>query len=182
MMSSPEGGAGLKTTNKITVVSNLNFSVIYSLEIYLVMSERQNSDTNMNSEPETSLANFAHGFKVLSLRYMYICTKLGLWSTLSMRCQILLLFHAQFVWNCQREQDIGVLGFWLQYIYALCWMFLGPAIWKNRFANFEYISVSTIDLLGPGQHSENISGCDLKIRKYEVLKCSFLRWVKRSWD
>ena len=34
----------------------------------------------------------------------------------------------------------------------LCWMFLGPAIWINGFANFGYISVSTIDLLGPGQH------------------------------
>ena len=30
-------------------------------------------------------------------------------------------------------------------------MFLGPAIWIDSFANFEYISVSTIDLLGPGQ-------------------------------
>ena len=39
---------------------------------------------------------------------------------------------------------------------VLCWMFLGPAIWINRFANFEYISVSTIDLLGPGQHISNI--------------------------
>ena len=36
--------------------------------------------------------------------------------------------------------------------YNLCQMFLGPAIWINCFANFQYISVSTIDLLGPGQH------------------------------
>ena len=32
---------------------------------------------------------------------------------------------------------------------------LGPAIWLNCFANFEYISVSTIDLLGPGQPSSS---------------------------
>ena len=30
-------------------------------------------------------------------------------------------------------------------------MFLGPAIWINCLANFEYISVRTIDLLGSGK-------------------------------
>ena len=46
-----------------------------------------------------------------------------------------------------KENNIGV-----------CWMFLGPAIWINSFANFGYISASTFDLLGPGigQHKNNI--------------------------
>ena len=42
----------------------------------------------------------------------------------------------------------------------LCWVLfysimsnvLGPAIWIDGFANFGYISESSIDLLGPGQH------------------------------
>ena len=37
----------------------------------------------------------------------------------------------------------------------MCWMFLGPAIWIDGFCKFGYISVilvSTIELLGPGQH------------------------------
>ena len=33
---------------------------------------------------------------------------------------------------------------------------LGPAIWINGVTNFGYISVSTFDLLGPGQHSKNL--------------------------
>ena len=32
----------------------------------------------------------------------------------------------------------------------------GPAIWIDGFQNFEYISVSTIDLLGPGQPTNNM--------------------------
>ena len=32
-------------------------------------------------------------------------------------------------------------------------MFLDPAIWIDGFCKIWYISVSTIDLLGPGQHS-----------------------------
>ena len=45
-----------------------------------------------------------------------------------------------------------VINFRIQLHLALCWMFLGPAIWINSLANFGYISVSTFDLLGPGQH------------------------------
>ena len=44
-------------------------------------------------------------------------------------------------------------------------MFLGPAIWIDGFANFEYISVSTIDLLGPGQHSFQILKCTIHHEK-----------------
>ena len=44
----------------------------------------------------------------------------------------------------------------------LCWMFLGPAIWINCFANFEYISVSTIDLLGPGNVKIHLKICATK--------------------
>ena len=40
---------------------------------------------------------------------------------------------------------------------ALCWMFFGPAIWINSFAIFWYISVSTVDLLGPSQCKINLS-------------------------
>ena len=46
---------------------------------------------------------------------------------------------------------------------ALRWMFLGPVIWINSFANFRYISEST--LLGPGQHSAH---------KYEIF--GYLAW------
>ena len=40
----------------------------------------------------------------------------------------------------------------LQFTLWLCWKFLAPAIWINSFTNFGYISASTIELLGPGQH------------------------------
>ena len=46
---------------------------------------------------------------------------------------------------------------------VLCWMFLGPAIWIDGFANFGHISVSTIDLLGPGQHSFGIEFGNLSL-------------------
>ena len=36
-------------------------------------------------------------------------------------------------------------------------MFLAPAIWIDGFDKFEHISASTIDLLGPDQHSVQLS-------------------------
>ena len=47
---------------------------------------------------------------------------------------------------------------WLPLEITICCIVLNvlcPAIWINRFAFLGYISVSTIDLLGPGQHWEN---------------------------
>ena len=58
-------------------------------------------------------------------------------------------------WKTQALSNSNEAGFpitWANFIILLCWMFLGPAIWINGFSNFQYISVSTFDHLGPGQH------------------------------
>ena len=58
-------------------------------------------------------------------------------------------------------------------------MFLGPAIWIDGFAKFEYISVSTIDLLGPGQHWQKSTSLKLSSgenRKWKLPNKS--NWMK----
>ena len=56
---------------------------------------------------------------------------------------------------------------------------LCPAIWINRFAFFGYISVSTIDLLGPGQHWD----CDGAFNDMVCLlfhRIHFLSWNRET--
>ena len=48
--------------------------------------------------------------------------------------------------------------------FSVGWMFLGPATWRNGFAYFGYISVSTFDLLGPGQHSSQKYSDESKLK------------------
>ena len=71
-------------------------------------------------------------------------------------------------------------------VVCVCWMWwcivlnvLCPAIWINRFALLGYISVSTIDLLGPGQHWD----CDGAFNDMVCLllhRIHFLSWNRET--
>ena len=64
----------------------------------------------------------------------------------------------------------GRVGICQKEIFTLCWLFLRSCYLNRWFCKFVCISVSTIDLLGPGQHWQN----------QQVLKCTLEKLKSES--